>query len=439
MENTPAPALRKEITTLQLWALAVGLVISGEYFGWNYGWAVAGTIGFLWSTLLVAAMYVTFVFSYTELTAALPHAGGPFTYAYRAFGPVGGFIAGFATLVDFLLAPPAIAYALGAYAHFLLPAIPVVPTALSMYVIFIAVNMVGIREGARLSLVVTLLSVAELLVFLGLIFPYFKADNFLAHNPEPVTAGHVFAGVPYAIWFFVAIEGVAMVAEEVKSPQRAIPIGYLASIGTLVVLAVGIMVLSGGVGDWRTLSGIDHPMPETLSLALGKGNAWSKIFASLGLFGLIASFHSNTISYSRQIYAMAREGYLPGFLARLHPRFQTPHWALVAGGAVGFVAIFSGQTSQIITLSGLGAVVMYMICMFSLLALRRKEPDLVRPYRTPFYPYFPMVAAVLALVCMGAIVYYQPAVSALFFILLGVAVLWFVTLGVRLIRQPPGQ
>jgi ethanolamine permease len=439
MENTPAPALRKEITTLQLWALAVGLVISGEYFGWNYGWAVAGTIGFLWSTLLVAAMYITFVFSYTELTAALPHAGGPFTYAYRAFGPVGGFIAGFATLVDFLLAPPAIAYALGAYAHFLLPAIPVVPTALSMYVIFIAVNMIGIREGARLSLVVTLLSVAELLVFLGLIFPYFKADNFLAHNPEPVTAGHVFAGVPYAIWFFVAIEGVAMVAEEVKSPQRAIPIGYLASIGTLVVLAVGIMVLSGGVGDWRTLSDIDHPMPETLSLALGKGNAWSKIFASLGLFGLIASFHSNTISYSRQIYAMAREGYLPGFLARLHPRYQTPHWALVAGGVVGFVAIFSGQTSQIITLSGLGAVVMYMICMFSLLALRRKEPDLARPYRTPFYPYFPMVAALLALVCMGAIVYYHPAESALFFIMLGVAVLWFVTLGVRLIRQPPGQ
>jgi ethanolamine permease len=439
MENTPAPALRKEITTLQLWALAVGLVISGEYFGWNYGWAVAGTVGFLWSTLLVAAMYITFIFSYTELTAALPHAGGPFTYAYRAFGPVGGFIAGFATLVDFLLAPPAIAYALGAYAHFLLPAIPVVPTALAMYVIFIAVNLVGIREGARLSLVVTLLSVAELLVFLGLILPYFQADNFLAHNPEPVTAGHVFAGVPYAIWFFVAIEGVAMVAEEVKSPQRSIPIGYLASIGTLVVLAGGIMVLSGGVGDWRTLSGIDHPMPETLSLALGKGNAWSKIFASLGLFGLIASFHANTISYSRQIYAMAREGYLPSFLARLNPRYQTPHWALIAGGVVGAVAIFSGQTSQIITLSGLGAVVMYLICMFSLLALRRKEPDLARPYRTPFYPYFPLVAAVLALVCMGAIVYYHPAESALFFIMLGVAVLWFVTLGVRLIRQPPGQ
>jgi ethanolamine permease len=439
MENTPAPALRKEITTLQLWALAVGLVISGEYFGWNYGWAVAGTVGFLWSTLLVAAMYITFIFSYTELTAALPHAGGPFTYAYRAFGPVGGFIAGFATLVDFLLAPPAIAYALGAYAHFLLPAIPVVPTALAMYVIFIAVNLVGIREGARLSLVVTLLSVAELLVFLGLILPYFQADNFLAHNPEPVTAGHVFAGVPYAIWFFVAIEGVAMVAEEVKSPQRSIPIGYLASIGTLVVLAGGIMVLSGGVGDWRTLSGIDHPMPETLSLALGKGNAWSKIFASLGLFGLIASFHANTISYSRQIYAMAREGYLPSFLARLNPRYQTPHWALIAGGVVGAVAIFSGQTSQIITLSGLGAVVMYLICMFSLLALRRKEPDLARPYRTPFYPYFPLVAAVLALVCMGAIVYYHPAESALFFIMLGVAVLWFLTLGVRLIRQPPGQ
>jgi len=438
MEQPPSAGLKKEINTIQLWAIAVGLVISGEYFGWNYGWAVSGTIGFLWSTLLVTAMYITFIFSYTELTAALPHAGGPFTYAYRAFGPVGGFIAGFATLVDFLLAPPAIAYALGSYVNFLEPAIPVVPTAIAMYFIFIAVNIFGIREGARFSLVVTLLSVVELVVFLVIIFPYFEVEKFVAHNPPVLTPGHVFAGVPYAMWFFVAIEGVAMVAEEVKTPNRTIPIGYIASIGTLVVLALGIMVLSGGVGDWRTLANIDHPMPETLSQALGKGNNWSKIFASLGLFGLIASFHCNTISYSRQIYAMAREGYLPSFLAQLNPKYQTPHWALIAGGMVGFVAIFSGQTSQIITMSVLGAVVMYMICMLSLLALRRKEPDLPRPYKTPFYPYFPLLAALLALVCLGAIVYYNPAVSAVFFILLGMAVLWFITLGVRLINRPEG-
>src|SRR5580658_4290251 len=101
--------LSQRLSVFHLWGIAVGLVISGEYFGWSYGWASAGTLGFLVATLVVAAMYVAFIFSFTELTTAIPHAGGPFAYANRAFGPVGGAIAGFATLVEFVFAPPAIA------------------------------------------------------------------------------------------------------------------------------------------------------------------------------------------------------------------------------------------------------------------------------------------------------------------------------------------
>lgn len=103
--------------------IAVGLVISGEYFGWSYGWSQAGTMGFMVVALAVAAMYCAFIFSFTELTTAIPHAGGPFAYAYRAFGPTGGFIAGFATLIEFVFAPPAIAMAIGAYLNVQFPAL----------------------------------------------------------------------------------------------------------------------------------------------------------------------------------------------------------------------------------------------------------------------------------------------------------------------------
>jgi ethanolamine permease len=417
MQKPPdsTPQLKKVINTPQLWAIAVGLVISGEYFGWNYGWASAGTIGFLVSTLIVTVMYVTFIFSYTELTAAIPDAGGAFEYANRAFGSVGGFVAGFATLVDFILAPPAIAYALGSYAHFLNSAIPIVPTAITAYFVFITLNIFGVQESARFSLIVTILSVVELVVFMAIIFPYFKTENFVAHNPSTISLEGVFAGIPFAVWFFVAIEGVAMVAEEVKNPKKTIPIAYISSIITLVLLALGIMILSAGVGDWRLLSEIDYPLPEALSMALGNDNSWTKIFTSLGLFGLIASFHCNTLGYSRQVYALARAGYLPQFLAQVNARFQTPHWALIVGGLVGFVAIFSGTTDQIIILSVLGAVVMYTISMLSLLVLRKKEPNLERPFRTPFYPFFPIIALVLALVCMVAIIYYNLILSAIFF------------------------
>jgi amino acid transporter len=100
--------LKQTLGTWQLWGIAVGLVISGEYFGWSYGWATAGTLGFVVTALFIAAMYTTFIFSFTELTTSIPHAGGPFAYARQAFGPVGGYLAGAATLVEFVFAPPAI-------------------------------------------------------------------------------------------------------------------------------------------------------------------------------------------------------------------------------------------------------------------------------------------------------------------------------------------
>ena len=140
--------LKPTLGTLHLWGIAVGLVISGEYFGWSYGWGVAGTLGFLVTTLMVAAMYSCFIFSFTELTTAIPHAGGPFAYAYRAFGPTGGFIAGFATLIEFVFAPPAIAMAIGAYLNVQFPSLDHKWVAAGAYLIFMTLNLVGIGIAA---------------------------------------------------------------------------------------------------------------------------------------------------------------------------------------------------------------------------------------------------------------------------------------------------
>src|SRR6202000_2564929 len=143
MSDSKPEQLKKVLKPIHLWAIAVGLVISGEYFGWNLGWAVSGTIGFLIATLIITLMHVTFIFSYTELTTAIPHAGGAFAYAYRAMGPFGGLIAGYATLIDFLFATPAIAVSLGAYLHFLYPAIPIMQSAMLFNAAFIVLNISG--------------------------------------------------------------------------------------------------------------------------------------------------------------------------------------------------------------------------------------------------------------------------------------------------------
>lgn len=407
-------SLKKVLNATHLWAIAVGLVISGMYFGWSYGWGVGGTMGLLIATIIVTILYLTFVFSFTELTTSIPHAGGPFAYAFKAMGPFGGFIAGFATLIEFLLAAPAIAFALGAYMHFLYPAFDITYTAIASYILFTIINLFGIKESAVFTLIVTLIAIAGLLIYIGGVAPYFEAENFM-HNNLPFGWTGVFAALPFAIWFYLAIEGVAMVAEEVKEPRKTIPKGYVYGIVTLMFLALGVMILTGGVTDWKKLSSIDFPLPESIRIVYSEQTAFIKFFAAIGLFGLVASFHSIIIGYSRQLFALARSGYLPQVLSRIHSRTKTPNWALVVGGLIGILAILSGTTDKLIILSALGAVVMYIISMICLFILRRKDPAMERPFKAPFYPLFPFIALLLSVVCLGAIVYYNLRLSLLFF------------------------
>jgi ethanolamine permease len=432
--------LKKVLGPFQLWGIAVGLVISGEYFGWSYGWNTAGTLGFLVATVLVATMYTTFIFSFTELSTAIPHAGGPFAYARRAFGPNGGFVAGFATLVEFVFAPPAIALAIGAYLNVQFPGINPKWFALGAYVIFIGLNWIGIGIAAAFELFVTVLAIFELLVFMGVVAPGWSMANFAANGWAGSSAFSsaaipgIFASIPFAIWFFLAIEGAAMAAEEARDPHRTIPLAYTTGIVTLVVLAFGVMIFAGGVGDWRKLANINDPLPQAMKVVVGENSGWLHMLVWIGLFGLIASFHGIIMGYSRQIFALARAGYLPATFAALSPRFNTPHRALVAGGVIGVAAIFSDEwvqfggqtlTANIVTMAVLGAIVMYLISMAALFKLRRTEPGLERTYRAPFYPVFPAIALGLGVVCLGAMIWFNGMLTLLFLVLMALAYGYF--------------
>ncbi len=244
----------------------------------------------------------------------------------------------------------------------------------------------------------------------------------------------MFAAIPFAIWFFLAIEGVAMAAEEAKNPKRSIPIAYVAGILTLVALAVGVMVFAGGAGDWTKLSNINDPLPQAMKYIVGEHSGWMHMLVWLGLFGLVASFHGIILGYSRQIFALARAGFLPEWLAKVHPRFKTPHRAILAGGIIGIAAIhsdeliqFAGQTltANIVTMSVFGAIVMYIVSMLALFKLRRSEPNLERPFRAPVYPWFPAFALVASLFSLAAMVYFNREVALVFAAFVAIGYIYF--------------
>ena len=425
--------LRRTLGPVMLWGLGVGYVISGEYFGWNLGLPLGGTWGMLVATLIITLMYVAFTLSYAELACAMPKAGGVFVYAKRALGPFWGFQAGLVQVVEFVFAPPAIAMAIGAYVGMRFEVDPRV-VGIAAFLIFTGLNIWGVKQAAIFELVITVLAVTELLIFIGVAAPSFELANF-NHNPLPNGWGGVFKCLPFAIWFYLAIEGVANVAEEARDPQKTVARGFGSAIFTLVVLALAVFFTSTGVGGWEaivylpgtepgtymlgdepgTFKTSDAPLPLALAKVVGKEHFLYTLLIGVGLLGLIASFHGIILVAGRAMMEMGRSGFLPSPLGSVNSRTQTPIVALLVNMVIGIMAILSGRTGEIITLAAFGAVTLYVISMYSLFALRKKEPDLKRPFRAVCYPVFPALALLIAYVSLVAMNWYNPLIAGIFF------------------------
>lgn len=420
----PANELKRILTPLMLWGLGVGYVISGMYFGWNLGLEKGGTLGLAIATFFIIIMYVTFTFSYTELACAIPKAGGGFDYATRALGKDWGFIAGMAQNIEFIFAPPAIAFAIGAYFNLFFPDISILTIAIASYVIFTALNIYGVKAAAMFELVVTILAVGELLLFCGITLPHFEMQN-LQHNAFPNGWQGVFAAIPFAIWFFLAIEGVANVAEEAVNPRRTILLGFGSAILTLVILCILTFASSVGVAGWEAVvyksdgSTSDSPLPLALGHIVGDNNVLYHLLITVGLLGLVASFHGIILAAGRSGFEFGRVKLAPAMLGKIHPRFQTPANALLVNMGIGIIALLTGKTSDIITISVFGALTLYIISMIAMLQLRKKEPNLDRPFKVPMYPAFPIIALIIAVISFVAMTIYNSQQAFIYLLIMG--------------------
>lgn len=402
--------LRRYAGVWSLWALGVGAVISGHFSGWNLGLANGWGSMFL-ATVLIAIMYLGLTFSLAEMSPALPHTGGAYSFARTAMGPWGGFLTGLAENVEYVLTPAVIVYFIGSYMSGIFGTSPSTMPLwwIGFYIVFVGLNIVGVELSFKVTLIVTLLALACLVVFWVSALPAIDfsrwalnvgADGLALPDGQgpflPKGYMGVLACLPFAVWLFLAIEQLPLASEESVDPQRDMPRGILTGIFTLIISAFMILWLNpsvAGIGSHK-LGSSGEPLLDGFKAIYGEGIA--KVLAAVAVLGLIASFHTIIFAKGRQIYSLSRAGYFPSALSVTHGLRKTPHLAMIAGSALALTvmlvlwfnlgadrgaAVIGGT---LLNMAVFGAMFSYIMQAIAFILLRRSFPKLHRPYRSPF-------------------------------------------------------
>jgi ethanolamine permease len=404
-----------------LWALGVGAVISGHFSGWNFGFMTGGWGGMLVAGIIIAVMYLGLVFCIAEMSPALPHTGAAYSFARTAMGPWGGFVTGLFENVEYVIAPAVIctfvAAVFASVAGLDVAYYPILWAIL--YAVFLALNIFGVALSYKVTLLVTVVSLLGLVAFWIVGFSSFDfgrwalnigvgPDGKAVELPEgngplfPFGFTGVLATLPFAVWLFLAIEQVPLAAEESVDPRKDLPKGIILGMLTLIVSAFMIVLINpsiAGVGSFALGSSLE-PVVQGARSVMGQTGA--VIFGIIALVGLIASFHTILYAQGRQIYSLSRAGYFPSALSVTHPTHKTPHVAMIVGSVVGFVVMLviwyanggggPGPAqlgddiigSVMLNMAVFGAMLSYIAQALSFILLRRNQPNIERPYRSPF-------------------------------------------------------
>jgi ethanolamine permease len=439
--------LRRHAGVFYLWALGVAAVISGDFSGWNLGFAVGGWGGMFVGAIIITVMFLGLTFSIAEMSPALPHTGGAYSFARTAFGPWGGFITGVAENVEYVLTPAVIVYFIGAY----LTAIFGTPAALQPlfwiagYVIFVTANARGVELSFMVTAMVTLMAIAVLLTFFVSAIPSFDFYRYALNiGVDPATGAGVelpqgdgpflpfglygvLAAMPFAVWLFLAIEHLPLAAEESVDPKRDMPKGIMLGMFTLIGLGFLVLIINPSIPVERIVTDANGAS-ETVHGAFALGTSAEPILdgfraifdlhaagalALAAVVGLVASFHAIIFAGGRQIYSLSRAGYFPHFLSVTHSKHKTPNVALVASAVIGLAVMLTVWFTQggenagafiggvLLNMAVFGAMFSYLLQGLTFIQLRRRFPKIERPYKSPFGVAGAGVTVIIALVTIG--------------------------------------
>jgi len=420
--------LRRSLGPLQLTALGIGAIIGAGIFA-AIGTAISGDAGHVGagsaivvSIILAGATSAFAAITYSEFAAMIPISGSAYTYAYATLGELVAWIIGWDLILEYAVGNIAVAIGWAGYFDSLLrglgvqmprwlvtdlwtavrdpafvaaaPHLGPVPVifnlpALVIVAVITWLLVIGTKESARVNTVMVAIKVGIIGLFLIVGLKYVRPEQWTTPSFAPNGFKGISVGAAIIFFSYIGFDAVSTASEEAKHPQKDIPFGIIASLIVCTVLYIAIALVITGIIPWDQLN-----VPDPLAVALKYIHAdWAAGVLALGAVAAMTSvLLVFQLGQARIFMSMARDGLLPPWAARLHPKYQTPHITTIITGV--FVALFAALApiGVVLELTNIGTLFAFMLVALGIIVLRRKDPDRPRPFRTPWVPFLPLVS-----------------------------------------------
>ena len=386
--------LLKVLGPVHVWALGVGIVLVGEYMGWNFSVGKGGAYGSLIACWFIGLLYTCVAMIDSEVTSTVAAAGGQYAQAKHIVGPLMAFNVGLYLVLaytmleaaDALVVGDLLAIVAGQFGHADLDPKPFVVLTIA----FLAwLNYRGVFMTLTVNFVITAIA------FLALVIMFFWTQPW---NPGAVLLHEklltdlpygwigVIAALQFGMWYYLGIEGTCQAAEEVRSAGRAIPLGTMSGMITLLIAATITWYMASGLLPWEYLGQAGVPMYDAAQMT---GSPFLMVLLFVGtIFSAIASANGCINDASRSWFSMGRDRYLPIWFAAVHPRYRTPYRAIIFLIPVAVAFGFTGLLDQVITFSILSGLLGYTFMSLNMMKFRKSWPlgSINRGYVHPFHP-----------------------------------------------------
>lgn len=383
--------LRRNIGILGNFAFGYADVAEGIYF--TLGIVIINAGGAApYAYLFATIAYVLTALCYAELASTYHHTGGAFAYANRAFGKNVAFFAAWALLLDYVVTTAISSLAAVGYLGYFIPILnePFFMSIATFVALFclMVLNILGLSESAKFSYFLVLFGVIgeALIVIVGYLFSYRPELNPIHFGTAPTYPGFLYA-ITIAMSSYLGIEVISQSAGETRRPAKNIPRAVFLISGATVTATLAFSTLALGVRHYQDFianpTSINDPV-AFIALKLPNGWALAGLAALLGMSVLLVASNAGIVGSSRISYAMSEERVIPKIFGRLHKKYNTPFVSIIIFSAISMGLAFSGQLALVAELYNFGALLAYIIVGLSLISLRNKEKELMRPFKTPF-------------------------------------------------------